>query len=157
MDPLPLSPGTEGGRAGQGSHEQEAGCLHCKQRPRGDCGREVQTPRCQAACLPWSQGLSVPPAAQGWHIPLCLPHVQRAPCVDGGPRSISTLLGKQPTCADPPRTQPRPSLIRPHFLCLAWPPACGINPLTRCQHPAPANFTPSLISLTGSPHAKPRV
>lgn len=24
------------------------------------CVREVQTPRCRAACLPWSQGLSVP-------------------------------------------------------------------------------------------------
>lgn len=74
VDPPPLSPGTEGGRAGPGSPEQEAGCLHHKQRLRGDLlrqgGADAQVPSCVFALVP---GALSAPAAQGCPVPLVSP------------------------------------------------------------------------------------
>lgn len=143
------------GRTGQPRAGSWVFTLQTEAEGRLGCGREVQTPRCQAACLPWSQGLSVPPAAPraacttcGWRATLYLhavgeaarvccpsphpapPQPHQAPLPVPG---VASCLQHQPS---DPLSTPCPGKLHslPHLfnrqsscqaLCLSWAPAQG--------------------------------
>lgn len=105
MDPPPLYPGTEGERAGPGSHAQEAGYLQGKQRLRGDCAG-IQQQRTAGAQVPGRVSAQVPRASRRPQPRAGLAHssshAQRVLSVGGAVRFISASLGDRPArCPHP--------------------------------------------------------
>lgn len=136
-----------GGRAGLGSLQQEAGCLHGKQRLRGDCGAS-QGRRPGASCVSGSDAPSSPAPAALFSLPraACAACGWRAaPCLHVVGEAVHAISSDLVSRLAGTRGQPRrlcPALPHPTALSGRGLLAGSIGPLTSLSTLSPSKLRP---------------